>query len=317
MRIDVEAAARLLEGQDDILILSHGHPDGDTLGCGFALCRGLQKLNKRARVECADEIPDKYSYLWREVERPDFAPRFIVAVDVADTKLLGKAFESRYADQIDLCIDHHGSNILYAERTLLDASAGATCEVIFEVLKALHVEMDAQIADCIYTGLSTDTGCFRYSNATARTHRIAAEMIDCGADAAIINQVMFETKTRTYAALERLALDSLEMYFDGRAALVTVTQEMYRLSGSDESECDPIASLPRQIEGVLVGAMLREKVDGTFKVSIRTHRPVDAAALCKRMNGGGHPRAAGCQLGGPLERAKEELLSNIKAVLEA
>lgn len=317
MQIDVNAAARLLEGQDDILILSHGHPDGDTLGCSFALCRGLQKCGKRARVECADVIPEKYSYLWREAERQDFDPRFIAAVDVADPKLLGKAFEARYADQIDLCIDHHGSNILYAKHTLLDATAGAACEVIFEVLKAMRVEIDAQIADCIYTGLSTDTGCFRYSNATARTHRIAADMIDCGADAPAINQVMFETKTRTYAALERLALDSLEIYFDGRAAIVTVTQEMYRLSGSNESECDPIASLPRQIEGVLVGAMLREKADGTFKASIRTHRPVDAAELCGRMGGGGHPRAAGCQLDGPLERARAELLGNMRAVLEA
>lgn len=240
-----------------------------------------------------------------------------MAVDVADPKLLGKRLEERYAAHIDLCIDHHGSNTLYAAQTLLDASAGAACEVIYEVLRELGVEMDEQIADCIYTGLSTDTGCFRYSNATARTHRIAADMIDCGADAPIINQVMFETKTRTYAALERLALDSLETYCNGRAALITVTQEMYRLSGSNESECDPIASLPRQIEGVLVGAMLREKADGTFKASVRTHRPVDAAELCKRMGGGGHPRAAGCQLEGPLECAKKVLLQQIRAVLEA
>lgn len=317
MRIDEKAAARLLEGQDDFLILTHGHPDGDTLGCAFALCRGLQKCSKRARVECTDEIPAKFSYLWREVEQEAFAPRFFVAVDVADPKLLGKRLEERYAAHIDLCIDHHGSNTLYAAQTLLDASAGAACEVIYEVLRELGVEMDEQIADCIYTGLSTDTGCFRYSNATARTHRIAADMIDCGADAPIINQVMFETKTRTYAALERLALDSLETYCNGRAALITVTQEMYRLSGSNESECDPIASLPRQIEGVLVGAMLREKADGTFKASVRTHRPVDAAELCKRMGGGGHPRAAGCQLEGPLECAKKVLLQQIRAVLEA
>ena len=97
MRIDEKAAARLLEGQDDFLILTHGHPDGDTLGCAFALCRGLQKCGKRARVECTDEIPAKYGYLWREVEQEAFAPRFVVAVDVADPKLLGKRLEERYA----------------------------------------------------------------------------------------------------------------------------------------------------------------------------------------------------------------------------
>ena len=106
MRIDEKAAARLLEGQDDFLILTHGHPDGDTLGCAFALCRGLQKCGKRARVECTDEIPAKFSYLWREVEQEAFAPRFFVAVDVADPKLLGKRLEERYAAHIDLCIDH-------------------------------------------------------------------------------------------------------------------------------------------------------------------------------------------------------------------
>lgn len=317
MKIDLCRAAQLLSSQDKILILAHSHPDGDTLGSAFALCRGLQLLGKKARVFCSDPIPSKFSYLYREVEEQEFAPEYIVTVDVADTKLLGKKGEELYGDKIRLCIDHHASNLMYAEETLLDVTAGGTCEIICMLLNEMNVEISADIADCIYTGVSTDTGCFRYSNATSRSYRIAADMIDKGADAAIINQVMFETKTRTYAQLERLALDTMKLYFDGKCAIIHVTQEMYRQSGSDESECDPIASLPRQIEGVLVGAMIREKEDGTFKVSVRTHRPVDASKLCGMMNGGGHSRAAGCQLDGPLEKAQEILLENIKKVLES
>lgn len=317
MRIDLRRVAELLSAQDKVLILAHGHPDGDTLGSAFALCRGLQSMGKLARVFCSDKIPSKFSYLWREVKEQEFDPAYIVAVDVADTKLLGKRGESLYGDKIDLCIDHHPSNLMFAKETFVDSTAGGTCEIIYMILQELDVKITPDIADCIYTGISTDTGCFRYSNATARSYRFAADMIDCGADSPIINQVMFETKTRTYAQLERLALDTMKLYYGGKCAVITVTQEMYRKSGSDESECDPIASLPRQIEGVLVGAMIREKEDGTYKVSVRTHRPVDASLLCRKMNGGGHARAAGCQLEGPLEDAMNVLLMNIKEVLEA
>ena len=304
-------AAEILMRQDDILILTHAHPDGDTLGCGYALCRALLSLGKKAKVSCSDEIPPKYSYLSAGIEETGFEPEFIVAVDVADTKLLGKKNEELYCEKIDLCIDHHGSNRLFAKETLLNAKAAAACEIILETVKALGAEVTQEIADCIYTGLSTDTGCFRYSNVTPVTMRMAADMIEAGARHSMINTVMFETKTKTYVALEKLCLASMKMYFDEKCALITLTQDMFKESGSDESECDAIASLPRQIEGVVIGATLRERKDGSFKVSLRTHSPADASLICSKMGGGGHPRAAGCQLEGPLERAKDELLKNI------
>ena len=313
MMIDTaEQAAEILKEQDDILILVHAHPDGDTLGCGYSLCRSLISLGKRAAVSCSDEIPQKYAYLSKDIEQYEFQPKFIVAVDVADTKLLGKKNESLYADKIDLCIDHHGSNILFAKKTLLDPTAAAACEIILKVIRALGAEVTPETADCIYTGLSTDTGCFRYSNVTPATMRTAADMIESGARHAAINTAMFETKTKTYVALEKMCLAGMKMYFDGKLALITVTQEMFRQSGSDESECDAIAALPRQIEGVIVGATMREKPDGSFKVSLRTHSPADAAKICASMGGGGHQRAAGCQLNGPEESARQTLVDKIE-----
>lgn len=309
-------AAKILKEKDNILILVHSHPDGDTLGCGYSLCRALLSIGKRAKVMCSDIIPKKYGYLFKGISEESFDPDFIVAVDVADTKLLGKKLEEIYADKIDLCIDHHGSNKLFAKKTLLDSTAAAACEIVLDVIKALKAEITKEIADCIYTGLSTDTGCFRYSNVTPRTMIMGAQMIEAGADNSAINTVMFETKTKTYVALEKLCLAGMEMHFNEQTALITVTQEMFRISGSDESECDAIASLPRQIEGVVVGATLREKPDGSFKASLRTHAPADASAICAKMGGGGHIRAAGCQLDGPLENAKQTLLNNIKEYLE-
>lgn len=315
MIIDLKTAIEFFNNNDDFLILTHAHPDGDTLGCGFALCEALRSCGKNAVVRCCDAIPGKYSYMGNACTE-DVEYENIVAVDVADAKLLGKEFEERFGSRVKLCIDHHGSNRLYAEKTLLDSSAAAACEIILEVVKALGVEVTKSIADCIFTGLSTDTGCFRYANVTPRTLRMAAEMIESGADNAKINVIMFETKTKTYVALERLALESMKMYFDDRCAYITITQDMYRQSGSDESEVDAIAAIPRQIEGVVVGVTMREKTDGTFKVSMRTHEGVDASAVCAMLGGGGHPRAAGCTVKGNAEEAKNAVLSAIEKYMQ-
>ena len=317
MLIDISRAAHLLRENDDILVLCHSHPDGDTLGCGYALMHILQNMGKRCRMECADAIVEKYRFMAEGLcAGGEFEPRFIVAVDVADIKLLSDSFAQKYSGKIDLCIDHHGSNTGYAKELLLDSSAAACAEIFCPLADELGVEISPKIADCLYTGISTDTGCFKFSNTTSRTHILAARLIDCGADASEINRVFFDTKTRSYAALERMALDSMKMYFDGRCAVITITQEMFRKSGSNDGETDAIPSLSRQIEGVLAGVSLKESEDGSFKVSVRSHAPLDAAKVCKKLGGGGHTRAAGCRLDGPLESAEKLVLEQIKAELD-
>ncbi len=316
MNIDTTQASELLQTKDKILILTHKNPDGDTLGSAFALCRALLKLKKSARVMCNDAIPQKYDYMFENMISADFEPEFVVAVDVADTKLLGQDVERRYAKCVDLCIDHHGSNINYAKQTCLCPEDSATAEIIYRVVKKLEVGFDPDIANCIYTGLSTDTGCFRYSNVTSNTHRIAAEMIEAGAKSADINCLMFESKTVSFLKLQKMCIDGMQLYFNDKCAIVTLTQDMFEKSGSNESECEAISALPRQIEGVLVGATLKEKPDGTYKVSVRTHAPIDAAKICSKMNGGGHKRAGGCEIKLPLEQARKVLLGHIGTAIE-
>ena len=315
MIIDLITAVDFLKNNDKYLILTHAHPDGDTLGCAFALREALVSLGKSVAVSCSDPIPSKYGYMGTaDEEDVDFDK--LITVDVADAKLLGKSFEEKFGDRVDLAIDHHGSNRLYAERTLLDSSAAAACEIILAVIRELGVSVTKSIADNIFTGLSTDSGCFRYSNVTPRTLRMAADMIEAGAEYSKINTVMFETKTKTYVALERLALESMKMLLDDRCAFITITQDMFRESGSDESEVDAIAAIPRQIEGVLVGVTMRERTDGTFKISMRSHEGIDVSAICAMMDGGGHPRAAGCTVSGDVEKARETVISCIREYLD-
>lgn len=302
MRIDLAAAVEWLKSSDNFLILAHGNPDGDTLGGSFALLYALEALGKRAAVKCIDEPHSKFGYLGSLCSGA-FAQDCVIAVDVADAALLGSGFKEMYGSEVDLCIDHHASNKEFAAMTLVDPAASAACEIVLQIIRALGVKADKRIADCIYTGISTDTGCFRYANVTPRTLRMAAEMMEAGADCVRINTVMFETKTKTFIALEKLALDSLKMYFDGRCAVITVTRDMFRESGSDEREVDAIAPIPRQIEGVAVGVTMRERSDGRFKVSMRSGEEADVSEICASLGGGGHKRASGCDVAGPLEAA--------------
>ncbi|MDY6016240.1 MAG: bifunctional oligoribonuclease/PAP phosphatase NrnA [Oscillospiraceae bacterium] len=317
MRIDLNETANILENADNILLLSHSHPDGDTLGSASALARALISKGKRVRVECSDPIPKDFSFMFEGLDFGDFEPDLIAAIDIADTKLLGRDAEGKYSGKIGLCIDHHGSNILYADKVYLEPDSASTAEIIYLLLQKMNVEITPQIASCLFTGVTTDTGCFRFSNTTVRTFEIAAALAKAGADTYNIIQVFFETKTKTYAALERLALDSMRFYFSDRCAVICVTQDMYKRSGSDESETDRLANLPRQIEGVLVGVTMRELKDGSFKASVRTHGDIDASAICQRLGGGGHMGAAGCTLYGSKQQAVNSLLKEIQAEIDA
>lgn len=314
MRIDVEQCAALLSAHDDILILTHAHPDGDTLGAGFALLRALLALGKRARVVNDDPIPAKYSYLYDDIEPREFEEKYVVAVDVATENLLG-SLNQRYSGRIDLCIDHHMTNAEYADKLLL-RDAPAACEIVFDVIKALGVSIDKKIAGCLYTGISTDTGCFRYSSTTAHSYRLAAQLIDLGADNGVINRLMFETKSKSYVYLERMALNGLQLFCGDRVAVLTVTQEMYDKTGSNEQETEALAPLTRQIEGVEIGITIREKKDKTCKASLRTYESVNAAALAKCFGGGGHAQAAACRFDCSVEEAKKLIVAKCAEFLE-
>lgn len=315
MTINFETVIDELKAQDDILILTHASPDGDTLGSGFALLHALRAMGKRVKLKNNDELPKKFAYLYDGVDMPEFDEKYIVTVDVADFKLLGNDFRNIYGDKVDLRIDHHASSADFAKMSYVEADSASNCEIIFNIINALGVQITKQMADSIYTGCCTDTGCFRYSNVNARTHMIAAKLIELGADHAGINVKMFETKSKNVLMLEKLSLESLEMFNDEKVAFITITQKMHSEAGTDESDCDAICALTRQIEGVKVGVTFKEKKDGTIGISVRTYEPYDASAICQAMGGGGHHRAAGCKFSCDMDEAKRKTLEQIEKIL--
>lgn len=311
MLTDFNTAVSMLKNADKILVLTHRNPDGDTLGSGFALTRALRQIGKKARLLNADPINEKYAHLYEGLDDDSFEEDFIVSVDVAEKKLLGDAFMEKYADRVDLSIDHHGTGKLFAKKTYVEPESASACEILYEIIKALGVKIDKGIADCIYTGCSTDTGCFKYSNVTARTHRIAAELIEYGADHSRINEKMFDTKSMNSIMLERMCYETLESFADGKIAVITVTKEMLSKSGTDKSALDAIKPITRQIEGVEIGLTVKEEDNGAAGISIRTSENYDASQICAHFGGGGHIRAGGCEIKNTTENAKAKVVDYI------
>lgn len=316
--VTVEQAAALLEQADNILILTHRRPDGDTAGCAGALCRGLTQLGKTAYVLENPEITRRYAPLIVPCQAPaDFKPQFVVSTDVADDNMLPQNAQI-YVGHIDLTLDHHVSNPGIGKANLVRGTAGGCAEVVYDVLMQMGVQLTEDIARCIYIAVSTDTGCFKFSNTVPHTLRVAAACLEAGIDGGEINRVLFEIKSWPRFQMERVLFDTLEFYEERRIAVAVLYRKDIDRTGADMDDLDSIASLPRQIEGVQVGITLTENKDGTVKASVRTTKEVNASAICKACGGGGHVRAAGASFapGVSVDEAKAQLLKAAKANME-
>lgn len=314
-KLTVSEAAAFLREHDNFIILSHANPDGDTLGCAFALCRTLQKLGKKAKNICADEISDRYDFMKKAVEVQEFEPETYISVDVADRKLLGD-LDKLYGDKIEFALDHHVSHVDFAKRLFIEPHAAAAAQPLYKLILELGGReiLDAQTAACLYTAISTDSGCFKYSCATAETHRIAADLLEYDFDHSRIDYVFFDLKTKSRIALEETIYRDIEYYCDGKCALVSLTKE--QLDSVDSEDANGLSAIPRMIEGVEVGVVIKQRKNGSWKASLRSNSTADVQKICAKFGGGGHEKAAGCSFSGvSLEDAKKQLVEEIGKAL--
>ncbi|NLC79404.1 MAG: bifunctional oligoribonuclease/PAP phosphatase NrnA [Ruminococcaceae bacterium] len=314
--VGISEAAALLQAAKNILIITHKNPDGDTIGSAHAMWAAFTVLGKRAKIVNDGEFSRRYDFItaWYEKEKDEgFDAGFILAVDTAAESMMGESL-IKYAPDADLCIDHHGTNSRYAKHLLCDSKSASCCEIVADVIEAMGVKLDTYMATCLYIGAATDTGCFKYSNTTAKTHMLAARAIELGVNITDINFRFFEEKSRNRLALEQMALAGLEITCGGRVAIMTVTLEMLERAGCAANDVEGITPIPRTIEGVEVGVTLREVTEGRIKVSLRT-KTVDAAKICERFGGGGHQRAAGFECSGTQFDIKVAVIAEIEKVL--
>ena len=302
-------AADFLRTHDRYLILTHVRPDGDTVGCAAALCLGLRQLGKKAWVYPNPQFTGRFSpYLDGLVlSQPDAADT-VVSVDISSEKMLCFGAES-LAGQIRLAVDHHASHDLPAELHVVEPQAAACGEIVYALLRTLGVSITPQIADALYVAISTDTGCFRYSNTSGSTFRVVADLVDCGADLVGINKLFFDTKTLSRLQLESRLTKSVELYENGTVAVCMIPKIWVGELQITEDDFDSISGFTRAIEGVKIGVMIREIENNVGKISLRTDADYDAAALCERLGGGGHAAAAGASVEGGVEAAKQAVLA--------
>lgn len=312
--ITFDKISQLLAENDNYIVLMHKSPDGDAVGCAYAMCHMLRDMGKKAQPLCGDEIPPLFSVVSDNLPPQEFEPGFIISVDLATEKLLsGAALE--YAGKIDLCIDHHGINSGFAKYGFVDPESASCAEILKKLFDSMGRKITPQIADGLFMGACTDTGCFKYSNVTPETHRIAADLMECGADSFGICRRFFDTKTKTKLALEKRMLETIEYASDGMVAFICITKQMIEESGATQGDLDGIAGITKQIEGVRVGITMKEKDDGEFRISVRSSDGVSAADICREFGGGGHFAAAGCSIRGSLEEAKAAIIgASVRAV---
>lgn len=310
MQLNYKETAEYIKSSDNIFILTHQSPDGDTFGCAFALLTVLRKMGKKANVLCSDEFPKRYDFMYENYQPQEFEHKTIIAVDVADKKLLGKNL-SQFGDCVDLCIDHHSSNMLYAERLLLNGKAAAACEVMYELFVEMGVDIDQHTAECLYTGIATDTGCFKFDNTTSRTHCVAAELMKYNIRYWWINRRMFDIKSKSRIKIEAYVTSSLEYYYNDKCSLIAITGDVIKKVGVEPEEFEGLASLAMQLESVEVGITMKEREPGVYKVSMRSSGDTDVCEICSTLEGGGHKKAAGCLVRGTLQEAKDKLLQAV------
>jgi phosphoesterase RecJ-like protein len=316
----LKEAAEVLRQANSVLLFPHVSIDGDALGSAAALCAALRKMGKTAHVVIEDEIPEPIAFLDRGcctddlgiVENPDVC----VCVDCGETHRFPRRKSLFEAGATRLCIDHHESTKPFVEHNCIDARASATAEIAYSLILALGVEIDRDIGEAIYAGILTDTGRFQYSNTSKRTHLIAAALYDCGIDAAGIAIKLYQSVSREKLLLSSRIMGSMEIFAEGRAAMAFMTRAMLKDTGARPEEADGAVEELRNIRGVEVAGLLKERDSRIVKVSLRSKQEVDLLPLSERHGGGGHARAAGYILKLPMDEAKAALRLDMEALFE-
>ena len=304
-----------LKKWDNMLLLTHVRPDGDTIGSAAALCQALRDMGKTAYLLYNPEITATYEpYAAPYWADDSFTPEHVISVDIAALGLLPKNAE-KYRDSIELAIDHHPSHGYFAKEAYVDATAAAAGEIVYEIIEKL-TPITPAIALPLYVAISTDCGCFVYSNTTPRTHRIAAALME-QVQVADVNKALFRTKSKVRLAMESRMVADMELYDDGRVVVMSIPLSLREEMHATEADIEELSSLAALVEGTDCGITLRELRPGVIKISVRSGKRIDACAACQKVGGGGHRAASGATVNGTMDEVKQAILAAVMEVAGA
>jgi phosphoesterase RecJ-like protein len=314
-------AAQFFREHDDFLLLVHEKPDGDALGSVLGAAHLLTQLGKTFTLVNDDPIPDKFKFLpmadrFKLPEDVGNKFRSVISFDCGDRKRLGLSGDLIATDASLLNIDHHKTNDGFGTENLVDLGAAATCQIVYKISRVLEAELSLDAATCLYTGLVTDTGGFRYSNTSEEVMLIAASLLKLGVQPYNVIDKVMETMTWAQVLLIRAALENLGRSEDGKYAWVCVTRQMIEDAKGCDDDVEGLVNYPRNVEGVEVGILFREAAPGKVKVSFRSKYIIDVGGIAQEMGGGGHARASGCTVEGTMAEVKERVFARVARAFE-
>lgn len=313
MKITLDHAAKLLMEHHHFAITTHINPDGDAVGSLLALSTALTRLGKKVTCLIDDNIPHNLEYMpgHHTIGKPEKKLHHVdllIILDASDFERIGRV--RGVVDAPVLNIDHHISNNDFADYVYLDANRAATGEILYQLFKAMNIEIDRTIAVCLYTAIATDCGFFRFSNTTPFTMRCAAELIECGVQPNLVSE---ETEKKPLSTIQTLSkvLDSLEVFHDGKISCITITSEILELCDSTEGFID----FARIIDGVDLAVMVKYQEEQICRVSMRS-KGLDVSVIAGKFGGGGHKRAAGCTVNKSLSETKALIVETAWQTME-
>ncbi|NLK39436.1 MAG: bifunctional oligoribonuclease/PAP phosphatase NrnA [Clostridiales bacterium] len=286
----------------------HTRPDGDAIGSAYGLCGIFMAMGRDARCLCSDPIPKRLAFLNNE-KLPCLEPETlsgydydgVISVDIGAWGQIGSVAED-LSSGIDIMIDHHSKGEPFADY-YINKDAAAAGEIIYDIAcefvrRGRMEKIDKLTAACIYAAISSDTGCFKYSNVTAKTHQIAADLLALGVPFVEINRFLFDSKSRELLNAERIVYEKLRFYSGGSISICAIDNSIKRSNNLLDEHFSTAIDIARSVEGVKISMVIREmdQNPGSFRVSMRANEDIDVSDVCAHFGGGGHLRAAGCTI---------------------
>ena len=316
----MESLQEVLTGAKSAAIGGHVHPDGDCAGSCLAVYNYIRENFPQMTVDLyLDPIPDEFRFLKHaeDIKTADAdVPVYDVflALDCGDAMRLGKAERYFHAAKKTVCVDHHKSNLSFAQENYIFPHASSTSELVYELMEESLISK--AVAECIYLGIVHDTGVFQYSSTTSQTMQVAGRLMDKGIDHSRIIGDTFFAKSYVQTRILGVALAKSRLYFDGQCIVSILSQNEMKEVGADTKDLDAIVSQMRAVKGVEAAVFIYENEDGTFKASLRSEDRVDVSEIAVKFGGGGHAKAAGATMNGTAEEIQDQLLTEIRRQLE-
>ncbi len=301
-----------IEEAKTIAICSHVSPDGDALGSSLGLGLCLEAMGKEVIYIKNDDYPKNFMFLKQKELLKDQAPRpvdLFIVTDVAAESRIGDGLEFFKLAKNSLCIDHHRTNSGFCKHNIIDPDASSTCQLVSELLVENKMDIPKDAATMLYLGMVTDTNRFLYESTESKTLRLAAHLIDQGAEKQLIHNSLYESTNKDYLLLEGEVLSQTKYICGNKISISTLSLdqlEKYKLS---QAETDPLVSVLKSIEGVEVSCLIKENAEDFQKVSLRSKEDIDVSKIALEFGGGGHIRASGFPLEGLNRQEAMEIMT--------